>query len=243
MIFLRSLLYFVAMVISVILFGLLIAIVGHFVRGDFSDVVATNWGRFNLWMQRVICGLRHEITGLENLPANDPVIIMSKHQSTWETISLRGIFRPQQSWVLKKELMQLPIFGWALGCVKSIPIDRSAGRRAIIEVVKQGIERLDEGRYVIIFPEGTRTAPGQRRKYGLGGGVLAERSGVPIIPVAHNAGVFWGRRGVKKYPGTIQVMIGPAISTSGKKASQIMREVEDWIETRQEELPNKVDMS
>ena len=236
MILLRSLLYFVAMVISVVVFGLLIAVLGRFVRADFSDVVATNWGKFNLWMQQLICGLRYEIHGLENLPKGDPVIIMSKHQSTWETIALRGIFRPQQSWVLKKELLRLPIFGWALSFAKSIPIDRAAGRRAIIEVVKQGIQRLDEGRYVIIFPEGTRTDPGERRKYGIGGGVLAERSGVPVIPVAHNAGVFWRRRGVKKYPGTIQVIIGPAIPSRDKKASRIMAEVEDWIEARQEEL-------
>lgn len=240
MIFVRSLLYFVAMVISVIVFGLTIAVLGRFVHGDFSDVVATNWGKFNLWLLRVICGLRYEIQGLENLPPSDPIIIMSKHQSAWETISLRGIFRPQQSWVLKKELMQLPFFGWALGFAKSIPIDRAAGRRAIFDVVKQGIERLNEGRYVIIFPEGTRTDPGQRKKYGVGGGVLAERSGVPVIPVAHNAGVFWRRRGVKKYPGTIQVIIGPAIPSRGKKASQIMREVEDWIEARQDELPKNI---
>ena len=240
MIFVRSLLYFVAMVISVIVFGLTIAVLGRFVQGDFSDVVATNWGKFNLWLLRVICGLRYEIQGLENLPPSDPLIIMSKHQSAWETISLRGIFRAQQSWVLKKELMQLPFFGWALGFAKSIPIDRAAGRRAIFEVVKQGIERLNEGRYVIIFPEGTRTDPGQRKKYGVGGGVLAERSGVPVIPVAHNAGVFWRRRGVKKYPGTIQVIIGPAIPSRGKKASQIMREVEDWIEARQDELPKNI---
>ena len=240
MIFVRSLLYFVAMVISVIVFGLTIAVLGRFVHGDFIDVVATNWGKFYLWLLRVICGLRYEIQGLENLPPSDPIIIMSKHQSAWETISLRGIFRPQQSWVLKKELMQLPFFGWALGFAKSIPIDRAAGRRAIFEVVKQGIERLNEGRYVIIFPEGTRTDPGQRKKYGVGGGVLAERSGVPVIPVAHNAGVFWRRRGVKKYPGKIQVIIGPAIPSRGKKASQIMREVEDWIEARQDELPKKI---
>ena len=243
MILLRSLIYFVVMVISVIVFGLLIAIFGRFVRGDFSDVVATKWGQFNLWMQRVICGLRYEIKGLEHLPDSDPIIIMSKHQSAWETISLRGIFRPQQSWVLKKELLLLPVFGWALGFTKSIPIDRKAGRRAIMEVVKQGIARLNEGRYVIIFPEGTRTDPGQRRKYGLGGGVLAERSGVPVIPVAHNAGVFWRRRGVKKFPGTIQVIIGAAIPSSGKKASEIMAEVENWIEARQEELPNTNDLS
>jgi len=241
MIFVRSLVYFVAMVLSVVVFGLTIALFGGFSRGDFSDVVATRWGRFNLWLQRVICGLGYQIQGLEHLPTEGPCIIMSKHQSTWETIGLRGIFRPQQSWVLKRELLQLPIFGWALRFAKSIPIDRSAGRRAVLDVVKQGSERLREGRYVIIFPEGTRTDPGQRRKYGMGGGVLAQRSGVPVVPVAHNAGVFWRRRGVKKYPGTIHVVVGPPISSVGRKAADIMEEVENWIEARQEELPKTID--
>ena len=229
------------MVISVVVFGLVIALFGSFIGGDFSDRVATRWGKMNLWLQAVICGLRYEIRGLEHLPAEGPCIIMSKHQSAWETIGLRGIFKPQQSWVLKKELLRLPIFGWALRFTKSIPIDRSAGRRAVIDVVKQGTARLTEDRYVIIFPEGTRTAPGERRKYGLGGGVLAERSGVAVVPVAHNAGVFWGRRGVKKYPGTVQVVIGAPIETKGKKAVQITADVEEWIEARQQELPLSID--
>jgi 1-acyl-sn-glycerol-3-phosphate acyltransferase len=241
MILVRSVIYFAAMVITVVFFGLLIALLGRFMPGDFSDVVATRWGRFNLWLQRAICGLRYEIHGLEHLPADGPCIIMAKHQSTWETIGLRGILKPQQSWVLKQELLRLPIFGWALRFAKSIPIDRSAGRRAVIEVVNQGISRLAEGRYVIIFPEGTRTAPGQRRKYGMGGAVLAERSAVPVIPVAHNAGVFWRRRGVKKYPGTIQLVIGSPIDSTGKKAAEIIQEVEDWIEARQLELPISID--
>jgi len=236
MIVLRSLVYFAAMIITVIFFGLTIALFGRFLRGDFSDIVATNWGKVNLWLQRVICGLDYRIEGLENLPTG-ACIIMSKHQSTWETIGLRGIFKPQQSWVLKQELMRLPIFGWALKFTKSIPIDRSAGRRAVLDVVKLGAERLAMGRYVVIFPEGTRTAPGERRKYGMGGGVLAQRSGAPVVPIAHNAGVFWRRRGVKKYPGTIEVIIGRPIPTVGRKAAEITREVEDWIEARQEELP------
>lgn len=235
MILLRSLVYFAAMVASGIVIGLIITLIGRFRPTEFSDRWATRWGNINLRMQALICGLHYRIEGAENLP-DGPCIIMSKHQSTWETISLRSILRPQQSWVLKKELMQIPLFGSGLRFVKSIPIDRSAGRRAVLKVVKEGMERLAEGRCVIIFPEGTRTAPGQRRKYGIGGGVLAERSGADVIPIAHNAGVFWRRRGVQKYPGTIQVMVGPAISTDGKKAAEIMREVEEWIEAKQQEL-------
>ncbi|MCG6968006.1 MAG: 1-acyl-sn-glycerol-3-phosphate acyltransferase [Chromatiaceae bacterium] len=236
MILLRSLIYFAAMVISAAVFGLLIALLGAFLPGRYSDVMATLWGKVNLWLQRVICNLRYQIAGVENLP-DGPCIIMSKHQSTWETIGLRGILRPEQSWVLKQELMRLPIFGWGLRFAKSIPIDRSAGRRSVLKVVEQGKQRLDEGRYVMIFPEGTRTAPGERRKYGVGGGVLAERTGAKVIPIAHNAGVFWRRRGVKKFPGTIQVVIGPAIESHGRKAVEIMRDVEEWIEARQAELP------
>ena len=236
MILLRSVLYFVAMVISVLVFGLPISLLGWFLRGGFSDRLATVWGRVNLWLQRVICGLGYEIQGAENLPPG-AAIVMSKHQSTWETMGLRGILKPEQSWVMKQELTRLPVFGWGLRFTKSIPIDRSAGRRAVLKLVEDGMAMLKEGRYVIVFPEGTRTAPGERRKYGLGGGVLAERSGVPVIPIAHNAGVFWRRRGVKKYPGTIRVVVGPAIPAAGRKASEIMQDVESWIEARQAELP------
>ena len=233
----RSLIYLSAMALSVIGFGLLIALGGRFMAQGFSDRVATHWAGFNLWLQRVICGLDYRAQGLEHLPDNGPIIIMAKHQSAWETIALRGFLRPDQSWVLKRELMRIPVFGWALHFAKSIPIDRSAGRRAIMDVVKQGTQRLAEGRYVIIFPEGTRTAPGQRQKYGIGGGILAQHSGIPVVPLAHNAGVFWRRRGVKKHPGTIQVVIGPPIASSGRKAAEIMRDVEDWIEARQQEFP------
>ena len=242
MILIRSVIYFIAMVLSTVVFGLTIGLFGWFLPTRFADVLATRWGLLNLWLQRVLCGLRYEVEGIENLP-NGPCIVMAKHQSTWETIGLRGLMKPAQSWVLKKELMQLPIFGWGLRLARSIPIDRSAGRRAVLKVVEDGKARLAEGRYVVIFPEGTRTAPGERRKYGMGGGVLAERSGAQVIPIAHNAGVFWRRRGVKKYPGTIRVVIGPTISSSGKKAATIMHEVEHWIETEQEKLSMSVNQT
>lgn len=236
LILVRSAIYFVAMVITVALFGLIIALFGSFLSVEFSDRWATRWGALNLWLQRWLCGLRYEIRGRENLP-DGGCIIMSKHQSAWETIALRGILSPNQSWILKQELMRLPLFGLALRFVQSIPIDRSAGRRAVLKVVELGGQRLSAGRNVIVFPEGTRTAPGERRKYGVGGAVLAQHSGAAVIPIAHNAGVFWRRRGVKKYPGTIQVIVGPAISSGGRKATEIMQDVENWIEARQAELP------
>jgi 1-acyl-sn-glycerol-3-phosphate acyltransferase len=236
MILLRSLLYFVLMSLTTLVYGLSIVVLGSFMPGSTVDRISTQWGRINLCLQRWICGLRYRIEGEEHLPRHGPAVVMSKHQSAWETIALRGILRPDQSWVLKQELMRIPVFGWGLRFVKSIPIDRSAGRRAVVKVVEYGKRFLAEGRLVIIFPEGTRTEPGARRKYGVGGGVLAERSGVDVIPIAHNAGVFWRRRGVKKYPGEIHVVVGPPISVKGKKAVEIVQEVEEWIESQQEKL-------
>lgn len=237
MILIRSLVYFVLMSLTVVIFGLAIGIAGWALPVAYTDRIATAWGGVNLWLQRVVCGLKVNIEGMDNLPSGH-AIVMSKHQSTWETIALRGLLAPHQSWVLKKELLSIPIFGWGLRRARSIAIDRKAGRRAVIQVVKEGKERLEEGRLVIIFPEGTRTAPGQRKKYGLGGAVLAEKSGAPVTPIAHNAGVYWRRRGVRKYPGTIEVRIGPPITSQGRKAAEIMADVENWIEERLENLPN-----
>jgi 1-acyl-sn-glycerol-3-phosphate acyltransferase len=238
-ILLRSLLYYVLLMLSVGLFGLLVIITGT-VSLAAADRWAARWGKANLAMQRWICGLDYRISGAENLPSQ-ACIVMAKHQSAWETIALRALLPPQQSWVLKQELMRIPVFGTGLKIAKSIPIDRSAGRKAILKVVRDGVARLQEGRWVMIFPEGTRTQPGQRRKYGLGGAVLAQRSAVPVLPIAHNAGVFWRRQGVRKFPGTIDVVIGPLIPSEGRKAADIIADVENWIESTQEKLAISID--
>jgi len=237
MILLRSLLYFALMSLTTLGYGSTIALLGRLLPEGSVDRLSTSWGRLNLWLLRWVCGLRYRIEGQEHLPTQGPAVIMSKHQSAWETMALRGILRADQSWVLKQELLRIPFFGWGLQYAKSIPIDRSAGRRAVVKVVEYGKRYLEEGRLVVIFPEGTRTAPGTRKKYGVGGGVLAERSGIDVIPIAHNAGVFWRRRGVKKYPGEIRVVVGPPIAVKDKRATEIVREVEDWIESQQEKLP------
>ncbi len=237
MILWRSVFYYLLLMLSVGVFGVLIITVGLFSL-PLADRWSARWGAVNLALQRLVCGLDYRVRGLENLP-EEACIVMAKHQSAWETIAFRALLPEAQSWVLKKELMRLPVFGLGLKIVKAIPIDRSAGRKAILKVVHDGIERLNEGRWVIIFPEGTRTGPGERRKYGLGGAVLAQRSGVPVLPIAHNAGVFWRRRGVKKCPGTIDVVIGPVVLSEGRKAADIIADVESWIEGVQEELPLK----
>jgi 1-acyl-sn-glycerol-3-phosphate acyltransferase len=191
---------------------------------------AALWGKFVLWWLKLTCGIRYEVSGRKNIPADTAGIIMCKHQSAWETISLQSVF-PPQIWVLKRELLWLPFFGWALAALDPIAIDRKAGRKAFQQVVEQGRQRLDTGRWVVIFPEGTRIAPGQKGRYRQGGAVLAEQTGYPIVPVAHNAGVYWPRHAFLKHPGTIHMKIGKVIDPQGKTAQQIIQEVEDRIET------------
>jgi 1-acyl-sn-glycerol-3-phosphate acyltransferase len=234
---LRSTLYFGAMILSILLFGLVIVSIGMLLPLTARDRIAAAWGSTNLWLMRILCGLKYRIHGKENLP-EDAAIVMCKHQSTWETISLKSILPPAQSWILKQELMRIPVFGWALAAIPNIPIDRKAGRQAVKQIVERGTALLRQGRIVVIFPEGTRTAPGEKRKYGIGGSLLAEKSGYPVIPIAHNAGVFWRRRGLKKYPGTIDVVVGPAFDPAGMKASEITRKIEAWIETEVDKLPS-----
>lgn len=234
---LRSLVYFAAMSLTIVGYGLLITLFGRWMAIGTLDRLGAQWGRLNLRLQRIVCGLSYELHGVENVPLDGPCIILCKHQSAWETIALRGFLRNDQSWVLKHELLRIPLFGGALRAVKPIPIDRSAGRKAVNKLVELGGRYLSEGRLVIIFPEGTRTPPGQRGRYGIGGALLAQRSGVDVVPIAHNAGVYWRRRGVNKYPGVVQVHIGPIIRVEGKRAAEINREVETWIEEEQRKLP------
>ncbi|HFD88300.1 MAG TPA: 1-acyl-sn-glycerol-3-phosphate acyltransferase [Gammaproteobacteria bacterium] len=196
--------------------------------------VIMSWTRVNVWALKMLCGIDYRIEGLENLP-DRPAIIMAKHSSTWETMALPGLL-PRMSWVLKKELMYIPFFGWGLAVLDHIAIDRKAGRNAVRQVVEQGKQRLESGRWVVIFPEGTRVKPGQRGRYKLGGGVLAEAAGVPVVPIAHNAGYFWPREQFIKYPGVITVRIGPPIDVTGMSAAEIVAAAESWIETEMEEL-------
>jgi 1-acyl-sn-glycerol-3-phosphate acyltransferase len=239
MLLIRSLLYFGLMVLSTFFFALLIAVFGWFLPASASSLMAGWWGAINLWFLKWICGLDYQVQGSENIPDTN-ALILCKHQSSWETIALRWLLPFNQSWVLKKELMRIPVFGWALSVVKPIAIDRQSGRKAVKQVVKEGIEHLRKGQFVIIFPEGTRVAPGERKKYGIGGALLAAKSGYPVLPIAHNAGVFWARRGLIKYPGTVQLVIGPLIETKGLDTAEINRRTEEWIETTMEKLPDRI---
>jgi len=184
--------------------------------------------KFNIWILRLICNVHFEVKGVENIPKEGGYIIFSNHQSTWETFAFQLIF-PGISFVTKKELLYVPLFGWALALLKPIAIKRSSGRAALKQLIEQGISRLKEGIVVVIFPEGTRTPPGVIAEYKKGGGILAEKSGYPVIPVAHNAGYYWPKRGFYKKSGVITVHIGEAITTKDKKAKEISDLAETFI--------------
>lgn len=182
-----------------------------------------------MWLLRVVCGIRIEVRGAENIP-QEPCVVLCKHQSAWETFALQTVF-PPQVWVLKRELLFLPFFGWGLALTSPIAINRSKGKEAMKQLLEQGKQRLAAGFCVVVFPEGTRMPYGKRGKYKIGGAMLGESSGALVVPVAHNAGKFWGRQSFLKYPGTVIMSIGKPLDPKGLKADEINRQVEDWIET------------
>ena len=236
MVTVRSLLFFFGLTLSILVFALPLSLIGWFLPFHTKSRIGRGWGLLNLWMLKTLCDLDYRMEGAENLP-NENCIVMCKHQSAWETIALRALLPPEHTWVLKRELMRVPFFGWAIAPYQPIAIDRKAGRKAVRQLIEQGSHWLSEGRWVVIFPEGTRVAPGQRKRYGAGGALLAETSGYPVVPIAHNAGVFWRRRDLNKYPGTIDLVVGRPISPEGLSATEINRKVEDWIESTVARLP------
>ena len=231
----RSLLFLAGMAIITFIFGfssLLTIILPYKMRYRFI----TYWSTCNLWWLRVTCSLKYEVIGKENIPQH-PCIVMANHQSTWETMAIGPIF-PPLTWVVKRELLFIPIFGWGLALTHPIALNRKAGKKAVDQLVEQGIEKIKYGRSILIFPEGTRTPPGTKRKFKIGGAMLAEKSGAPIIPVAHNSGKFWARKQLTKKPGTIKMVIGPKITAQGKTAAQLNQEVYEWINSQRYAMEN-----
>ncbi|MHB1093572.1 lysophospholipid acyltransferase family protein [Thiobacillus sp.] len=195
----------------------------------------TGYNRTVIWLARWVLGIRYVVEGAENLPAH-PAIILAKHQSAWETVAFLFLF-PPVSPVIKQELLKVPFFGWAFRMLSPIAIDRSTGREALKQIVNQGREKLAQGFWVLVFPEGTRVAPGEKGRYGIGGGWLAAETGTPIVPVAHNAGEVWPKNAFIKRPGMVTVRIGPAIPAAGRSAAELTRAVEAWIEAEMARLP------
>jgi 1-acyl-sn-glycerol-3-phosphate acyltransferase len=232
-IWLRSLLFFLGMLIITPIFAMLVILMFPF-SNKARCRMASYWAHCALFWLKVTCNLGFEVRGRENIP-NHPSIILCKHQSAWETIALQVIF-PPQIWVMKRELLYIPFLGWAWIALSAIPIDRSAGREALKKLVAHGKDRLAKGLWVVIFPEGTRIAPGQRAKYHIGGAWLDTHTQTTVVPVAHNAGLFWRKNAFIKTPGTITVSIGKPIETADLKTDALNQQVEDWIEAEQLKL-------
>ncbi|MBT5229620.1 MAG: 1-acyl-sn-glycerol-3-phosphate acyltransferase [Methylococcales bacterium] len=227
MLFLRSLLYKIVFHFSNFLIPSLVILSFAFPL-RFRIGVARYWGTMNLFALKYLCNLTYEVKGLDNV-GNETVVFAGKHQSTWETLSFTNIF-PPFVWVLKKELLKVPVFGWCLSQLGTIAIDRSQGLKAINQITQEGKVILDQELSIFVFPEGTRTIAREKGNYGVGGTILAKKNKAKIIPVAHNAGEFWPRSTFLVKPGVIQVSVGPAIETQGRKLAEVNQEVEDWIE-------------
>jgi len=223
-----SILFTLYLFISLPLYASWILLMAPFSNRGQSMRVAVAWADSVLYMLRKLCRLDYEVEGKHLLQEN--TIVLMKHSSAWETIAQWVIF-PEQTWVIKRELMWAPFLGWVLTVFQPIAINRRAGRSAVEQVLEQGRARLDEGLWVIIFPEGTRVPRGDSRPYGLSGALLAVSSGRPIIPVAHNAGDFWPRRGWFKRPGTVRVVIGSPIASVNRSPRDINEDVRLWIES------------
>ena len=234
MLILRSLLFYIGQIISTILIAP-IGIIAFPIDFKKRYYLITRWAVFNLWWLKICCNVTYEIKGKDNIPGKT-CIVMSKHQSAFETLALQQIFIPQV-WILKKELLQIPIYGWGLASMQPIAINRDSTIKSFRQIADQGCERLQKGYWVIIFPEGTRVAPNKKKKYLPGGGMLAEKSGAQVVPVAHNAGRLWSRNSMIKKPGLITMKIGPVIESENKSAKEITDEVENWIEKEVGELP------
>jgi len=233
MVWLRSLLFQIYFYASVCFFAMLCFLSLPFpYRRRFR--FAKMWGYSMLWAGRFMCGLEYNIEGKKNIPG-EPSVILIKHTTVFETYAQLAVF-PPQTWVLKRELKWIPIFGWGLASMRPIAINRGAGRSAITQVIEQGKRLLADGVWISIFPEGTRMPLGETKRYGISGAALAKEAGCPIVPVAHNAGDFWPRRGLRKRPGLIRFCIGPPIDATGQPPKETNLIVQGWIEGKMQEI-------
>ena len=232
----RASIFWIGFLGSTIFYGLItpvLLLIPYKVRYPFVAF----YSRFNVWWLAVACGVKYQVIGKENIPADEAVVVMANHQSTWETLAFASIL-PPIAWVLKRELLRIPFFGWGLSLIRPIAIDRKVGKSAMQQVKTQGKERLDNGTSLVIFPEGTRVPKGKVLPYKKGGAVLAEYAQKNVLPIAHNAGDCWPRHSYIKLPGTITVKIGEVINTEGLNANEILEQVKTWIDTEKKTLPS-----
>jgi 1-acyl-sn-glycerol-3-phosphate acyltransferase len=226
-VYLGSTLLLLWMIISTVIISPII-IVCTFLPFPVRYSIARAWAFSVLKMADLCCGIKYEVEGRAHIPKDKPAIILSNHQSAWETMAFRCIF-PAQTSLFKRSLLWIPFWGWAMATLKPIAIDRESKTAALRKLIVRGTDALNEGLWIVIFPEGTRMPPGQLKKFSAGGAMLAQKSGYPVIPVALNAGICWPRYSFLKYPGLIKVKIGPAINPDELKADEINRRVEKWV--------------
>ena len=227
----RSTLFMAYVILWSVLTAPLVFVAGPLLGGIWPYRFGKLWRLGTQFGVEVLLGIRPKVIGLENMP-KEPCVILAKHQSAWETMTLQDVV-PDGSFcvfVLKQELLKVPFIGWGLAAMKMISIDRSAGKDALEQVVNQGRERLKQGFYVIVFPEGTRVAPGQKKRYKPGGAYLATHVGCQVVPIAHDAGERWPRQAFIKTPGIVTVSIGPAFDATGLTEAEVNRRAEEWIE-------------
>jgi 1-acyl-sn-glycerol-3-phosphate acyltransferase len=241
MLFLRSLLFTIVSVTAIIFCGFLCLLLMPFPL-HYRYQVLRVMAKFYIELLSMICGIRYQVEGLENIPDNRVGVVLSKHQSAWETFFLPTIFH-DPAVIAKRELLWIPFFGWGLAASDPIMINRSDKTTAMQQIIKKGSAYLKQGRWILVFPEGTRTAVGHVGKYHLGAARLAAATNAVVIPVAHNAGYFWPKRGFIKRPGTIRVVIGPAIESAGRTPEEIMELAKNWIETTVTRIGGLVDKS
>ncbi|MEL7449199.1 MAG: lysophospholipid acyltransferase family protein [Pseudomonadota bacterium] len=235
MAFFRSLLFTIVLVVLSAVWCVMLPFMAFFSRSTrFRTVVV--WARLVLGALKHIVGIDLAVEGRENIP-DQASIAYIKHTTAWETIADIVVF-PEQTWVLKRELMWVPLLGIGLYMLAPIAINRSAKHSAAQQVINQGKERLEQGVWLMIFPEGTRVAPGKTRRYGYSGAVLATQSGRYVVPVAHNASDFWPRDDFVKRPGRIRFCIGPPIDPHGKSAKEINADAQQWIEQKMAVISN-----
>jgi 1-acyl-sn-glycerol-3-phosphate acyltransferase len=227
MIWVRSLVFYVGAIVAALFFGLL-AVLLRPLPAFPRYYLITRWTHFSLWWLEKCCHLRYRVTGRENIPKG-PAVILANHQSAWETLAFQAIF-PPHVWVLKRNLLRMPFFGWGLAALNPIAIRLNGGTRALRQVLTQGTERLQSGFWVLIFPEGMRVKPSESRDHAAGGAALAKHAGCPVVLAAHNGGLFWPRRSMLKRAGVVDVVIGSTLEPPHKSARQIAEVAQQWIE-------------
>ncbi|MFK7730767.1 MAG: D-glycero-beta-D-manno-heptose 1,7-bisphosphate 7-phosphatase [Pseudomonadales bacterium] len=232
----RAVLFYLLIVITLLPVSLILTPLSVLFSFTNRYQMITSWNRSALWCLKVCCGISHSVHGADNIP-KQPFVVMAKHQSAWETIYLQTLFTPLST-ILKRELLLIPFFGWGLAMLKPIAIKRSSPKGAIRQVQTQGVARLKDGIAVLVFPEGTRTHFGQVGRYARGGAHLAIDADVPILPLAHNAGKYWPKKGFLKYPGVIQVEIGEPIHCEGRTAAELTDLCQEWIESTVARMPD-----